>query len=182
MVKRLLAVLALVCATNATALADPTNDIKNAFLNLAGATSYHIDASADGHAMQGDFVKPGKLHMTFGPMEMIEIDKTTYVKMQGTWRQFTFPGLDRLTQPFALAQRYATKATTDISVTDLGMKTVAGATLHAYLVKDTADNRTSTMYIDANSMPARIEVDGEHGPQVITFSNINGPITIVAPI
>jgi hypothetical protein len=180
---RLLAIVALVALSAAPALADPTNDVKNAMIGLANASSYHISATAAGHAMEGDFVKPGKMHLTAGPFEMIVIDKTTYVKMQGAWHQFTFPGMDRVMAPLSHAQNFL-KSHDDITVTDLGPKVVGGATLHAYGVKNsTNSDRPITVYLDSSGTLVRIDVaDNDGNTSTINFSNMNGPITIDPPV
>jgi hypothetical protein len=184
-VKRLLALVAMVAATTATVFADPTNDLKNAMINLSKATSFHVTASAQGHTMEGDIVRPNKMHITAGPMEMINIDQTTYVKMGGTWREFTMPGMDRVMAPINNVQAFAERAKSNpnISVSDLGMKTVDGVSYHAYLVKDgDGSGSATTVYVDGNGYPARVDVTDSKGTQSVLFSNFNGPITIVAPI
>ncbi len=183
--KRLLMLVALVAATATTARADATGDLKNAMINLSKASAFHVTASIQGHTVEGDIVKPNKMHVTAGPMEMIVIDKTTYIKMQGTWHQFPMPGADRMTAPLAYAQDFAEKARTNpnINVSDLGMKTVDGTAYHAYLVKDSdGSGSATTVYVDANGYPARMDVTDTRGTQTVTFSNFNGPITIDAPI
>jgi outer membrane lipoprotein-sorting protein len=105
--------------------------------------------------------------------------------MQGTWRQFSMPGMDRMTGPISNAQAFAQKASTNpnVNVSDLGMKTVDGSVYHAYLVKD-SDNGGSatTVYVDGNGYPARMDVTDSKGTQSVTFSNFNGTIAIDAPI
>jgi hypothetical protein len=181
-VNRLLAIVALVVVSAAPTLADATADVKNAFLGLARASAYHITATtAAGPTMSGDFVSPGKMHITAGPIEMIVIDTATYVKVQGAWHQFAFPGADRMTGPFAHIQSYI-KSHADISVTDLGPKLVDETTLHAYAVKGGGTDKPATVYLDAGGNLVRIDASEAAGTTVIRFSNLNGPITIVAPI
>jgi outer membrane lipoprotein-sorting protein len=90
-----------------------------------------------------------------------------------------------MTAPLAYAQDFAEKARTNpnINVSDLGMKTVDGTAYHAYLVKDSdGSGSATTVYVDANGYPARMDVTDTRGTQTVTFSNFNGPITIDAPI
>ncbi len=181
--KRLLGVVALVCATTTAALADPTSDVKTAMTNLGNASSYHLTATAAGHTIAGDYVKPGKMHAAFGPMEVIQVDGATYVKLRSTWHHFAIPGASRLEQPFSMAKGFSGSASSKIAVDDLGMKTVDGASLHAYLVKVASHpEKSSTVYVDSNAMPVRIEHTGSHGTEVVTLSNFNAPVSIVAPI
>lgn len=180
---RMFALVALVVLSAAPALADATADVKSAFVALSKASSYHVAATtaSGGRPMSGDFVRPGKLHVTAGPMEMIVIDSATYVKMQGTWHEFAFPGADRMTGAFAHVQSYL-KSHDDLAATDLGPKVVDGSTLHAYDVKGGGSDKPATVYLDAGGNLVRIDATDGEGTTIIRFSNVNGPITIVAPI
>jgi hypothetical protein len=183
-VKRLVATVALFVLGTLPALADPATDaIRGAALKLATSSSYHVTIEAKGHEIEGDVVPPDKLHVTMGPMEAIEIAKTTYVKMGGSWHEFTLPGIDRVTAPLDNARSYAKAAPSDITVSDLGMKTVDGLTAHAYLVKGKEVGSTAnTLYVDANGYLARIDSDTSDGTATILFTKYNAPLTIAAPI
>ncbi len=179
---RLLAIVALVALAAAPAVADPTNDLKNAMIALASAKSYHLSmTTAGGHTAEGDVVNPGRVHIVAGPMDVIVIDKTTYVKIQGAWHQFAMPGMDRMMGPVAMVQNFA-KTHEDMVVTDLGPKTVDGTVLHAYGVKNAGSAKNAVIYIDAAGLPARIENTENDGLDVVKFSNFNGPISIDPPV
>jgi hypothetical protein len=182
-VKQLLAVAALVVATTTAAFADPQGDVVNAIMAFGKLSSYHVEATiGKDHEISGDVVNPGRMHVSAGPAEMIVIDKTTYVKMGSTWREFTLPGIDRMFSPLTYTQRLAAHRA-DVTVTDLGPKVVAGEPLHAYAVKSTAVDKPATLYLDPSGTLTRVEVAGASGDiDAITFSNFNGPISIVAPI
>jgi hypothetical protein len=180
--KRLLFAVALIAATAVPALADPTNDLKNAMLNLAKATSYHMEADIKGKTVDVDMMPPGKLHMTMGSsMEMIKIDSDMYLKMGGSWRKFNIPGMDQMTQMFTSRIESASHPASDMTVVDLGPKVVDGVPLHGYNVKSKAGDKEfgSTMYVDGGGMLVRIETP-DNG--VIRISKFNQPIAIVAPI
>ena len=177
--KRLTAALLLVLAMGVPALADPTNDVKNAFLTLMSAKSYHMSAEGKSHVIDADFVSPGKYHVSVGPMEMIMLDKTVYVKMQGTWRQFSFPGSDMMMGSFMKVREMASHPE-NVDVTDLGTKIVDGGPLHAYSVQSKGEAKPAIIYVNAGGYPVRVDVDG--GNEVVRFSNFNAPIDIVAPI
>ncbi len=181
--KHLVAIVALVIASALPALADPQSDVVNAMTAFGKLTSYHIDATAGkDRSMSADVVNPGRMHVTAGPAEMIQIDGTTYVKFGGSWRQFAIPGMERIFSPVTYTQKLAAHKA-DVTVTDLGTKVVAGAPLHAYLVKSGSVDRPATVYLDGTGALTRVEtVDGTGNLDVITFSNFNGPISIVAPI
>lgn len=71
----------------------------------------------------------------------------------------------------------------NFTATDLGMKTVGGSSLHAYLVKNKDASKPATMYFDSAGMLARIEIDGDKGgTTAIVYSKYNAPIKIEAPI
>jgi hypothetical protein len=181
-VNRFLAIVALVALTAAPALADPTSDLKNAMIALASAKSYHLSlTTAGGHTAEGDVVNPGRVHLIAGPMDVIVIDKTTYVKIQGAWHQFAMPGMDRMMGPVAMVQNFA-KSHDDMIVTDLGPKTVDGTLLHAYSVKNAGSAKNAVIYLDAAGLPARIENTDSEGLNVVKFSNFNGPISIDPPV
>lgn len=178
--KRLLLVLALVAATRFPVLADSTTDLKNAMLNLAKATSYHVTATVKGHEVDADMMPPAKIHVTASGMEMIKIDSEMYLKMGGSWRKFAIPGMDQMTQMFTGQLESAKHPATDMIVTDLGPKIVDGVPLHGYSVRSKSDaHAASTMYIDGAGNIVRIEApDGG----VITISKFNAPMTIDAPV
>jgi hypothetical protein len=181
-VNRLLATVALVALAFAPAMADPTGDVKGALIALAGASSYHVTmTTASGQTVTADFVKPAKIHVVAGPMELIEIGTTTYVKMSSTWHQFSFPGIEHMMGPLSNAQQLV-KSHDDIVVTDLGPKSVDGTVLHAYGVKPGSSAKAVTMYLDASGSLVRIDAAGPGGTNVVRFSNVNVPVTIDAPV
>jgi hypothetical protein len=178
--KRLFLALVLLVAVAAPAAADPKGDIIAAALNLSKATSYHMNITSQGHTVDIDFVPPGKMHMMAGPMEAITIPPATWVKFNGSWHQFTFPGVDRMTslvQGTISGVKSASSSPDDVSVTDLGMKTVEGTPLHAYTVQNKSNTTVSTVYLDTNGMLTRVET----GDAVAKFTNFNAPITIEPP-
>jgi hypothetical protein len=175
-----LCALVLVAACAAGVSASPLSDVQGAMILLAKANSYHISISSpEGKSGEVDMVKPDKMHMVFAPMEMIRIGATTYMKMNGTWRQFTLPGAESVSALYRGAIDRATHPSASVTVVDLGMKTVDGAPLHAYAMKDTAASDPATVYLDDKGQPVRLET--KNG-SVIRISNINGPITINAPM
>ena len=176
--KRLLCALALVAFAAAPALADPKSDLVAAMLQFSKVSSYHIMATGKGRSMEADFALPGKMHVYAGPMEMIKIDSTMWMKMNGKWQQFNFPGADQMTAAFNNAIATTHTAPDDLTVTDLGMKSPDGTPLHAYSVNNKAGKSPSTIYLDASGMLVRVETeDGS----VVTFSKFNAIPPIVPP-
>jgi hypothetical protein len=176
--KRLLCALALVAFAAAPALADPKSDLVTAMLQFNKATSYHIAATGKGRTMEADMMLPSKMHVYVGPMEMIKIDSTMWVKVNGSWQKLTMPGADQMTATLNNAAAIAHTAPDDLVVTDLGMKSPAGVPLHAYTVSNKAGNSPSTVYLDASGLLVRVEsTDGT----VVTFSKFNAVPPIDPP-
>jgi len=175
MLKRLLFALALVVFAAAPALADPKADIANAFILFGKASSYHMSAAAKGRTLEVDSEKPDKMHVVSGPMELVKIGTTTWIKAGGAWRQFNFPGMDQITSAYSGALNVVQAPPNDVTVTDLGTKTIDGTPLHAYSVVEKSGS--ATVYVDNGSgYPVRVETaDGSS----VTFSKFNsaGPIT-----
>ena len=173
--------LVLVLSAVVPALADPTNDVKNAFVKLATASSYHVQIEAHGKTLEGDVAPPDKSHFVMPPMEMIMLGKTTYVKINGSWMQFAVPGVDKM---FAGYQQVTSMAKTpeNVSVTDLGMKSPDGAPLHAYSIKNTDSSTPAIVYVDGSGSAVRVDETSANGTSIIRFSNFNVPVNIVAPI
>jgi hypothetical protein len=101
--------------------------------------------------------------------------------MSSTWHQFSFPGIEHVMAPLTHAQDLV-KSHDDIVVTDLGPRTVDGSVLHAYGVKPGNSTKTVTMYLDGNGALVRIDAISHDGTNSVRFSNVNGPITIAAPV
>ena len=127
----------LVTALAAPALATPTDDVKNAFIGFGQLTSYHFAVEANGKSGEGDVVVPDKMQMTFGPTKIIHIGTSTWVFVGGHWMQMpgTADSMGRMTGGLSAAQSYAANPK-DITVTDLGTKSVDGETLHLYSVQN----------------------------------------------
>lgn len=178
--KRLLWTLALIAFSAAPALASPASDVQGAMIMLGTAKSYHVTFTAKGKTGDIDVVKPDKMHVVMPPMEMVKIGDTSYMKMGGTWRKFTIPGMsEQITSMYEGAIHKVSSHADDVVVTDLGSKVVDGASLHAYVVKNKDAKEPTTVYIDGRGEPARLETaDGT----VVRFSKINDPIAIDAPI
>jgi hypothetical protein len=178
--KRLLCALALVAVTTAPVLASPQSDVEGAMIGLGTAKSYHISVTGKGRTADIDMVKPGKMHLTAGPMEMIKIDNTSYMKLNGTWQKFAIPGVsDQITSMYEGAIKNATSHPDELVVTDVGNTVVDGVPLHGYTVKTKNQATPFTTYLDSKGLPVRMDAaDGT----VIHFSKINEPIAIDAPM
>jgi len=179
---RRLLVASLVAAVTATsALASPTDDVTNALLALGKASSYHLVVqTSKGQKMDGDVVRPDKMHLTMGPMEMISLSDATYVKMNGSWMKMPQPMPQMQSGAFSYVNTLG-RSPKDVSVEDLGPKSADGAGYHAYKVTPSG-GKPSTVYIDGAGVVARIDVTDPDGTSIVRFSNFNAPVNIVAPI
>jgi hypothetical protein len=177
--KRFLCALALVVFAAAPALADPKSDLMRSMTQFGNAGSYHITASGKGQTVDIDMVQPGKMHVVAGPMEMIKIDSSTWMKMNGKWQKFAMPGMDQMTAGINNAIATAQGKQDDLVVTDLGMKSPDGVPLHAYTVTNKAGQSPSTVYVNASGVLVRVDnTDGG----VVTFSKFNAVPPIEPPI
>jgi hypothetical protein len=175
---RFFAVLALVAVSSAPAFADATGDLKNAAANFMKLTSYHIDvAGSHGPVAQADVVPPSRVHAIVPHAETILVDSTLYIKVHGSWHQFQMHGPSKLfDQPNY--SKMVLDHVRDVDAKDLGMRTVDGASLHAYSVTNPKSHKTDTVFLDNGGRITRVEGRGA----VITISKFNTPMTIAAPI
>ena len=177
MIKYLLALLALIGIATSAALADAGSDLKSATAKFAALKSYRSKTLAPGgQTITGEFVNPDRSHVTAGPFEMVTIGDTLYVKHGAAWQaQPLMPASEQMSP-----KTYATVPETAV-IRDLGMKTIDGAALHAYDVQKVPSAPVTTIYIDANGLPARIEANTPRGKVQIQLYDFNAPISIVAP-
>jgi hypothetical protein len=168
----------------APAFATPTDDVKNALIALSQATSYHLVIDSNGKTGEGDWVAPDKMQMTFGPTEIIRIGTASWVHVQGHWMQVPAAAAGSMgagaTSGVSQAQNMAANAK-DVTVTDLGMKTVGGATMHAYSVVQKGETSPQIVYVGSDGRVQRIERTTSAGTSSITFSKFNQPATISPP-
>lgn len=171
--------------TAAAALATPSDDVVNAFTEMASASSYHMAIqSAQGQTMDIDMVPPDKMHMLMGggKAEMIRAAGATYVKVNGNWMKLPMgmPQMDQQMGAVSYVQSVG-RNPKQARVDDLGSKSVDGATYHAYKVTP-QDGKPATLYVDGSGYPARIDVSEGKGTSIVRFSKFNAPLTIDAPI
>ncbi|MGB8267422.1 MAG: hypothetical protein WCE44_13925 [Candidatus Velthaea sp.] len=155
-----------------------------AFTNWVSATSFHVRSEAYGHEVNIDFVKPGKLHAVTGggKLEIIRIDGDTYVKRDSAWHKFSFPGLDGILDPVAKINEYVTAHRETLTVTDVGLTTIDGASLHGYSVlRENVHKSPTIIYVGADNLIHEVTQHTRFGTVTVTVSNYNAPITIIAP-
>ena len=172
----LLAASFIALASVTSALADPTDDVRKALVNFANVTSYHMTFESKSQKGEADVVKPNKMHMVAGPMEMITIADGTYVKVQGNWMKLPRPMPQVQNAMFGYVHDLGAKPQ-DVTVEDLGSKTIDGAGYHAYKVTPNG-GKPSTVYVDGSGLLARIVTDTGS----VTFSKFNAPVKIEAPV
>ncbi len=172
----------LVTALAAPALATPTDDVKNAFIGFGQLTAYHFTIDASGKTSEGDVVVPDKMQMTIGPTKIVHIGTATWVQVNGHWMQM--PGaadsMGRMTGGLSTAQSFAADPK-DVTVTDLGTKSVDGETLHLYSVLSKGNSTPSTVYIGSDGRVHRIDTESSGKTSIVRFSLFNESITIAPP-
>jgi hypothetical protein len=172
--------VALVALSGAPASANPTDDVRAAMLRFAALSSYEMTFGTGARSGTVDFVKPNSMHMTMGPMEMISVGETAYVKQgSGGWMKIrnTAP-----VGPAEMANRirdYAVKVNT-LTATDLGMKNVGGESLHAYRVTS-KDGSPANVYIGRDGLPHRFD-SSSNGNNVVRISKFNAVAPIRPPV
>jgi len=174
--RRLLATFFILGASVTSALADPTDDVRKALVNFAGVSSYHLTFESKAQKGEADFVKPDKMHMTAGPAEVITIADGTYVKVLGNWMKLPRP-MPQMQNAMLGYVRDLSSKPQDVTVDDLGPKSVDGASYHAYTVTPKG-GKPATVYIDGAGLLVR--VDADEGS--VKLSNFNAPVNIEAPI
>ncbi len=178
----LIATAALVLASATSAFATPSDDVANAFMGLGTATSYHLAIQTSrGQTMDIDVAKPNKMHMTMAQMEMISIAGGTYVKVNGNWMKLPAPMPQMQSAAFGYVQALSNTKPSDVTVDDLGSKSVDGGTYHAYKVT-AKDGKPATLYVDGSGVIARCDVIDQSGTSIVRFSKFNAPVSIEAPI
>jgi len=172
-------VLAGACAV--PALATPADDVTNALAGFAGLTSYHFTVEASGKHAEGDWVAPDKMQMSMPPMQMIHIGTTTWVLAGGHWMQLQADPSSGMTGGLS-EMRTMSANPKDVTVTDLGPKTVDGETMHAYSVVGKGETTPAVIYVGSDGRVHRIEKTSAQGKtSIMTFSKFNQPVTIAPP-
>ena len=173
----------LVTASSAPALATPADDVKNAFVNFAQLSAYHLTLDANGKHGEGDVVAPDKMQLTIGPTTIVRIGTNTWVQVGGHWMQLQAAGdqMSRMTGGLSEAQSIAANPK-DVTVTDLGMKTVDGETVHAYSVQSKGKSTPSTVYVGSDGRVHGVDTTDSQGKiSTVRFSKFNETITIAPP-
>jgi hypothetical protein len=185
----LAALLPLVCAAG-FALPAGASEMPAVLINAGLATekagAYHIEMTATfgGKPLtsSGDMQSfaPVKMRMTSnmpeGQMQMIVLAPVSYMKMgSAPWKKIVGSPTDYTQMDF---RSMIAKNKDDIAVTDLGMMTRDGQSLHAYKVVNQTKNSTQTVFIDSAGRIARMELPN----MVMKMSNFGENINIVAPI
>jgi len=174
------ALAALVTLTAVPAFASPTDDVRAAMIKFASLSSYQVSFGSGGRTGTMDFVKPDSMHMRSSGVEMVRVNKITYMKMGPSSSWMKIPD-SKGAGPGDIADRVRTmaKQANGVTATDLGMKSVDGETLHAYRMKQN-NSTQSTVYIANDGYVHRIDSGEKDG--TVRFSKFNQIAPIRAPI
>ena len=169
----------LVTLAGVPAYASPADDVRAAAIKFAALSSYQMSFGKGARSGTLDVVKPDSMHMQSGSTEMIRIGSTTYVKTgpRGWMKLAAMPA----TGPAAMADQVRSLArdAKEGSVTDLGMKSIDGETLHAYRTT-TKSGKQSTIFVGSDGLIHRIA--GTSMDSNIRFGKFNAVAPIRAPI
>ena len=172
------ALAALLLALGAGAHAEPKSALVKYALAMSGVHSYHADMQTDRGTIGMDVVAPSRYHVTMpsGP-EMIVIDSDMWVKMGGNWTKLPghMPNMEAM-----IARARAANPPADVdknyTISDLGM--VDG--FHAYKLQRKGEDSVVTLYLRADSLPAKIVSVSNGKAATILYSNYNH-VTVSAP-
>ncbi len=183
--RRLVPAALFVLALTAPAFAAPVDDVKSAMLKLARAHAYHVAIDGGSRAAELDFIKPDRVHMTSGPMEMVSIPPTTWVKVNGNWMKLNVPNgsgpMSAGMSPVSRAQAIADHPETMVTVTDRGTTTVDGVLLHMYVVQQNGDAKPMTLGVGPDGYPRTIEsTDASGKTSRVRFSQFDDPAIVIA--
>jgi hypothetical protein len=164
---------AVAISATVPASADVAPALVNAIVVMSKLPSYHMSMTTSDGVAETDVSNPGKMHTVMKSGEMVIIGPTMYMKMRGKWTKFASASGDS-----DVLARYH-KFASNYSSQDLGMRTVAGGTFHAYAIHDTRHPTVkNTIYLDGLGRIARIDIDAS----VVTFSRFGEPVSIQPPM
>jgi hypothetical protein len=175
-------------------VANPYTDIgkyQQAFLALhTYRSSTQTQASGRAITTTTEYVEPDRYHSTAPGNEMISIGSDTWVHAGGKWSKipkkiggFTMPdvpgfSIGKAMDPATIMllhgnPRYLCNAK------DLGMQDG----YHAILCQMSSNGMSAniTLWLRADSLPAKIEITGSTGTTTTTYSDFNAPIVINQP-
>ncbi len=175
-VSRLLLAGVFAASLGAPALADIPAALKNAEIKTQSVHSYHITMVSPNSKVEGDVINPGRYHVTMPQGEAIIIGDTMYMRMtaNGPWQKMAGMGTTFSQQDVL----HSFAAEHEVTVADLGYRSVGGAQMHAYQITNTAKHFTSTAYVDGQGRIARIDA----GTMVMTLSRFGEAVSISAPM
>lgn len=180
------AVLLLACAAmTLPAAANPTADMVAMGRAFAAAKSWHADMhTSDGRVITVDAVLPDKYHETVGPMEVIFLGTTGYVKQGGKWMKLPMQ-IPAMRQAISMANpsgTYDPSKQTDYTIAYVGPDKINGAAANHYRITSKSGKPPVDMWVGADHLPARIMTQSERGPVTIDYSQWNAVPDITAPI
>jgi hypothetical protein len=180
--KRSIVVAALVALTALPALADPTGDVRAGMMKFAGLKSYQMSTTSGGRPIVMQMVNPDAMRIDAGGMQMVRIGKTMYMKMPGAsgWMKTENT---RGGGGAEMADKVREMATdpNGVKVTDLGMRSAGGETLHAYDVTQ-KDGTKMVLSIGRDGYVHQLDPKGSGQNAPIRFSKFNAVAPIRAPM
>lgn len=180
-----LALIALFAFAAAPVFAGPTEDVRAAMVRLGGLSSYRMGFTV--HALSGtmEFVKPDALRIQVSGLEMVRVGPDIFVNARGRgWQRAADSPAASLVPMLVQMGREVQQSATDpdgFTVSDAGMQTIDGETLHAYR-RTLRSGSHDMVYIARDALVHRIAGTGADTDKVLTFSAFNQIAPIRAPM
>ncbi len=163
----------------APAYADATGDVRAAMQRFLSLSSYEMSSISGSQSVTVDIVKPSSRHVRSATGEIISIGSDFYLKRGNSgWMKLPASASASAVGTFENMESLGRKVN-GATATDLGMKSVAGETLHAYRVTETG-GRQWTVYIGRDGFVHRIA--SVSGPNGVRYGKFNAVPPIHAPM
>ena len=163
----------------ASAYADATGDVRAAMQRFLSLSSYEMSSTSGSQSVTVDLVKPSSRHVRSARGEIISIGSDFYLKRgNSSWMKLPASASASAVGTFENMESLGRKVN-GATATDLGMKSVAGETLHAYRVTETG-GRQWTVYIGRDGFVHRIA--SVSGPNGVRYGKFNAVPPIHAPM
>ncbi len=180
----LLAALALT-GQSAPAAADPYADVnamRVAFTHVRSVVA--VERFDTGETATVKYAAPNRFHITMPRSEIVLAGDVEYSRRAGAIWQRSFEGAEHQVLLVA-AWQLAGPPELDIhklfTITSLGTKSVAGAPLRGYRLRDTSGAYDETLWINADNLPVVARIASSEQTISIHYTNYNAQVLIAMP-
>jgi hypothetical protein len=180
----LLAALALT-GQSAPAAADPYADVnamRVAFTHVRSVVA--VERFDTGETATVKYAAPNRFHITMPRSEIVLAGDVEYSRRAGATWQRSSEGAEHQVLLMA-AWQLAGPPELDIhklfTITSLGTKSVAGAPLRGYRLRDTSGAYDETLWINADNLPVVARIASSEQTISIHYTNYNAQVLIAMP-